>query len=380
MKVTRREVGRLDAPERTPQGFLKAPAHLTRAGVFVYYNADGSERREWRPLKEVMDAGSLATLISSPVTDRHPPEMVTLDNRGKYDRGNVGENILRDGGKVAASLYVKDGKLISAVERGDRREVSCGYTCDVAMTPGVVPAGEPDEGQKYDAVQSGIVYNHVAVVPQGRAGSARIHLDAAGDAVFPHFDNEDKHMKIEVIDGVEYTVGTDAHTAAVKRRADAEKARKDAADALQAKADKAEADLAEAKKRIDGLPAELEKKAKERADLLGHAREILGEEYVVEGKTDAVIKLDIAKHANPSLKFDGKSEAYVEPLFEAAVASRKSGERNDGIDDLRRMRADAGAQDSISDDEFPNPHLARLDMVDRLRNPNKADDSAAAQE
>ena len=75
------EVSRLDTVEKTPQGFLKAPAHLTRAGVFVYHNPDGTERREWRPTSEIMRADSLATLISAPVTDGHPPEMVTLADR-----------------------------------------------------------------------------------------------------------------------------------------------------------------------------------------------------------------------------------------------------------------------------------------------------------
>jgi hypothetical protein len=37
--VIRLDTVRLDAPKRTPQGGLAAPAYLTRAGVFVYKKA-----------------------------------------------------------------------------------------------------------------------------------------------------------------------------------------------------------------------------------------------------------------------------------------------------------------------------------------------------
>ena len=340
MKVTRLEVIRLDATERTPQGFLKAPAHLTRSGVLIYYNADGSERREYRPADEVMRADSLASLIAAPVTDRHPPEMVTPENRRKYDMGHVGENIVRDGGKVAATIYVKDARLISAIERSDVREVSCGYECKLDITAGVVPAGEPDAGQKYDAVQRSIVYNHLAVVPRGRAGNARIHLDAAGHAVFPHFDNEDDNMKIEVIDGVEYTVGSDAHKAAVIRRDETAKKAKADADALQAKADKAEADAKALQKKLDELPAKIATDLKARTDLEAGAAKVLGAEFKFDGLKDAEIRREVAKKANESLKLDGKSDDYVTALYERAVAEAGEERADESADDLARVRAD----------------------------------------
>lgn len=352
MKVSRLDSGRIDAAERTQQGFLKAPAYLTRAGVFTYTNADGSQRREWRSMAEVMRADSLASLISAPVTDKHPAEMVTAENRSKYDRGNLGDNIIRDGGKVAATMYIKDSRLISAVERGDMRETSCGYNCETTDGVGVVPAGEPDAGQRYDAVQSDIVYNHVAVVPMGRAGSSiGLRLDAAGNSVVPPVEghsNEDKMTK-ERIDGIEYDVGTDAHRAACARRDEADKAHateltalKAERDRQQARADKADADALKAAEQLKAATdvRHLDALATARASLLSGALAVLGTDVKLDGKSDAEIKREVAIKANPTLKLDGKSEAYVEALFDAAIL-RGTEARNDGLDGLAKVRLDA---------------------------------------
>ena len=57
--VIRYDIGELSAVERTDQGFLRAPAKITRTGVFNYRKADGSIRRELRTPAEVFTSGSL---------------------------------------------------------------------------------------------------------------------------------------------------------------------------------------------------------------------------------------------------------------------------------------------------------------------------------
>lgn len=346
MKVTRLDAGRLDAPTRTPQGGLRAPAYLTRTGVFVYQNEDGTERREYRPADEVFKADSLATLPGVPVTKLHPTEMVRSDNFKKYAAGHVGDNVVRDGEKVAATVYVQDGELVAAIERGDMREVSCGYSCELDETPGVTPAGE-----KYDAVQRAISYNHLAVVPVGRAGSeVRLRLDAAKNVLPPSSGQQEQPMHKERIDGVDYEVGTDAHKAACARRDEAEKIRKDAADKLQAKCDSLEADLSKAKQDLAEMPAKITEQAKSRASLEVGAKKVLGEAAKFDGLSDAELRLQVAKKANPSLKFDGKSEAYVEALHDQAieragaeteVAPLRQVEHNDEATQTSRVDADA---------------------------------------
>lgn len=319
----------MDAPRRTPQGFLVAPASLTRAGVFTYYNADGTPRREYRPTSEVFNADSLKTLVSAPVTDLHPPVMVDASNRSQYDKGNVGDNIVRDGQRVSATIYVKDGKLIASIERGDGEEISCGYLCDLEQTAGVVPEGEPDAGQHFDAIQRNISYNHAAILPRGRAGSSvRLHLDAAGDAVFPLITRE-QPMHKERINGVDYDVGTPAHADAVSRRDAAEKQRNDAADALQKEHEqlKARADMAEGDaKKLAAEVAELKKPERmdaavaARVALVDRARKLAGDsEFKADGLTETQIRVAALALARPDVKLDGKSDEYVSAAFDLAT-------------------------------------------------------------
>lgn len=60
-------------------------------------------------------------------------------------------------------LWARDG--IDAVESEEQKELSCAYHYRADMTPGSY------EGQSYDGVMRDIVFNHVALVEEGRAGA-----------------------------------------------------------------------------------------------------------------------------------------------------------------------------------------------------------------
>jgi hypothetical protein len=136
MLVERLDFGRLGKAERTPSGGVKVPANLTRIGVFSYSLPDGSVRRELRHPDEVFAADSLATLAGAPVTDLHPSKPVRPSNWRKLSIGHVGESVERDDKFVSAPLMIQDAEAIAAVERADRKEISCGYVCDLDATPG----------------------------------------------------------------------------------------------------------------------------------------------------------------------------------------------------------------------------------------------------
>ena len=55
--------------KRTPQGFLRVNARLSRVGIFDYQST-----REYRSPEEVFRSDSLESLKGAPVTDRHPSE------------------------------------------------------------------------------------------------------------------------------------------------------------------------------------------------------------------------------------------------------------------------------------------------------------------
>lgn len=175
--VHRYDQATLSKPEKTVEGFLKADAFLTRAGLFEYPTPNG-KRVEFRPETAVFDSASLETLKMKPVTDEHPVEngqrvLVTTDNIGPLTKGNLGENIERVGNNVRARILVTDSEMIAAV-LGGRNQLSCGYLCTLKFDGGTF------DGKRYDAIQSDIVYNHIAIVRQGRAGpDVAMRIDSA---------------------------------------------------------------------------------------------------------------------------------------------------------------------------------------------------------
>src|SRR5688500_17320120 len=77
-KVVRRwDVGELSRAERTPDGFLRTQGRITKAGIFEYIQPDGKRRREFRPPEEVFSAKALKSFRAAPLTNGHPPEMLT---------------------------------------------------------------------------------------------------------------------------------------------------------------------------------------------------------------------------------------------------------------------------------------------------------------
>lgn len=311
---------------KTGAGGLVLDAALTRTGIFTYIGHGGKEIRELRPEAEVFRADSIASLRDLPVTDRHPPRAVTPQNARQYRRGHVSGEAKREDSKISAQLVLDDAELIAAVERRDRTEVSCGYTCDTDETPGVF------EGKAYDRVQKNIVYNHVAIVERGRAGSeVRLRLDAAGDAEIDEAPTapaqKAPNMKTIRIDGVDYPLNTpaeiDAMTAAHAR---VEKARSDEAakvakeretqtaraDAAEEKVKKLESDLAAAND-----PKRLDEAVSTRSAIVETAIRALGEDFKADGlSNDEIMRKTIAKAA-PSAVIEGKSADYVRARFDA---------------------------------------------------------------
>ena len=318
-------------PVKTPQGFLKVSANVSRTGVFKYYNFDGSVRRELRLPEEVFNERALSTLSSAPITFGHPSEkganvLVNSKNSKKYSVGMLGEQIHTDDKFIAASLIITDADVIDAVEKGHRREVSLGYTCDLEMSSGSW------NGESYDAIQRNIVYNHAAIVSKGRAGSeVAIRMDSGAMTEYPETTypetTEVKKMDTQQIkvDGIDFDLPKsaaqaiemsfskkDAEIAALKADFENTKGQLDAAKQELSLAQKARADAED--------PANLQKAIAARVDLVAKAQKILGSEDLTQ-LSDRQIKEKAISHKNPEMKFDALSDDYVNGRFDMVVES-----------------------------------------------------------
>ncbi|QJD54310.1 putative capsid protein [Aminobacter phage Erebus] len=154
----------------TTEGYLVADAFAVRTGIQRYAGYEVGKPElpfvdVYRPEAEVFSAAALQSFSHVPVTNNHPAVAVTADNWKDFAVGEASTEVLRDGSKMKIPLILKDKSAISDVQNG-KRELSAGYTCELAFED-----GETADGVKYQAVQRNIRANHIAVVDRGRAGA-----------------------------------------------------------------------------------------------------------------------------------------------------------------------------------------------------------------
>ena len=345
------------AATKTAEGFIRDTPVVGRTGILLYRNADGTERREYRPPEEAFKADSLASLMGKPITIGHKA-FVTAGNAAQVAPvGSVLSAGRQDGNNIVADIviYNLDTKA---------RELSCGYTLDLDETPGTTP-----EGEHYDAIQRNIVYNHLAICNRGRAGVARLNMDGS-QVVDEENPKEDKKMaemtKVRLDSGIEYDCAPEVKVAIEKMRKDSADAKK-AYDTLQAKFDALDAEL---KKEKEGRKADAEK-AKANFDEAIKARvELLkvAEAHKVvnaDSMTDTEIKTAVIKAVRgDAINLDGKSADYIEAAYDMAKADVKQHE--DGMAEQRKATQthDDGAQNNDAADD-PEAAYAKLIEAER---------------
>ena len=285
-------IGKIDSLKRTPQGGLDLRANLTRTGIFIYRQPDGTVRREYRPEAEVFKGDSLESLRGAPLTVGHPG-LVRPDNWRNVTVGHVADDVKQDGKFVASRVRVQEAGAVKAVEAKALMELSCGYTCDVEMGAGTTP-----DGEHFDAIQRNIHYNHVSLLPEGggRAGSdVALRMDGCDSAYASYMPTvEELQKQLDTANG---------ELAGYKTRADA------------------------AEKKLAETPAiNIDALVTDRLALVQDAKVVLGDEV----KFDGVAELDVIKQvcakAFPEVKLDGKSEDYLRGLFVAGVKTHRDGQ------------------------------------------------------
>ena len=169
------KVYRFDAMELSPayftkEGYLMDRPILTTTGIFEYHNDDGSIRRELRLPGEVFDPESLASYKGKPIVITHDAGKIDKDNVDQTEIGTILSDGYRDGNNVRAEIVIHD---TDAMKASGLKELSLGYTQTLVMQPGEY------NGEHYDAIQTNIRVNHLALVGAARAGdTARLNIDS----------------------------------------------------------------------------------------------------------------------------------------------------------------------------------------------------------
>lgn len=155
------------------QGFLHDTPIVTSTGIFEYVLPDGKVRRELRLPEHVFDAESLASYEGKPVIISH--------DAGSIDKNNVMDEIVgtilskgyQDDDNVRCKIVIHDIDTVKSIKD---RELSLGYSLDLIEEPGEW------NGEPYDAIQTNIRINHLAIVKNARAGD-QAHLNLDGKKV-----------------------------------------------------------------------------------------------------------------------------------------------------------------------------------------------------
>lgn len=154
-------------------GFFHDTPIVTSTGIFEYALPDGGVRRELRLPEYVFEKKSLESYVGRPIIITHNAGEVTKDNVKDEIVGTILSEGFRDGNDVRCKVIIHD---MNSVKKIPYRELSLGYNLDLIEESGVW------EGQKYDAIQTNIRINHLAIVDSARAGEqAHLNLDGKSE-------------------------------------------------------------------------------------------------------------------------------------------------------------------------------------------------------
>lgn len=343
-------------------GFLVDRPIVARIGLQVYKTPFG-ERREFRPASEVFKADSLETFSGKPVTLGHVT--VTPENAKDVVVGACAGAGIPNGIGVEVPLSIYDKRAIQNAQEKKAAELSVGYTSIDIDKPGWgnnatgeyffdedMPEGwkaDSEDWVRFDAVQTNISVNHIAMVFRGRAGIAKLNLDSDQD--FPYdmdelSNKEDQIMTVKIkLDGaVEFDVPKEVAAFIDSVKADA-KAAHEKADGLEAERDALQA-------KVDGIPAEIQAAVeKAKADEKEHAAlvAIAVEAGVKADGLDAKgIKVAYVK-AVTGADVAEKSDAYIDAAFDIAKESDKMAAQRTAI------KGDAAKEKQDGEDKPLNP-------------------------
>ena len=338
----------------TEDGFLVAEPRVARTGIQLYKGVEvGAPHmdvvRVYRPETEVFHKKAMASLAHKPITLEHPDTRVDSSNWKELGVGKSDGDVARDGDYIRVPLMLMDSHAIMAAQSG-KSQLSVGYGAKLKWGDGITPDGEP-----YDAMQTEIRANHIALVSTARGGNKLRIGDGTGKGSTDHHDQQRRRPMIErtlTIDGVNITLEDkdgqilERHLTALQKRLNDQE---EAISGLESKIEDAETALAEAKKESstkDGqivalnqkvedsklTPDKLDKALNLRMEVVDRATTFFGDaaKYAWQGKADQQIRRDVVA----ARLGDAKAKLMNDDAIEGAFLSITETEAQDGFQRL----------------------------------------------
>ena len=174
---------------------------MTKIGVFPYLGRQISPELEpdriyqvLRPKEELTRPETLESLKLIPLINDHTmlgtaPGMTPADDVGV--EGTTGTNVKTSGRLITNDLKCYTENIKDLISSG-KKDLSMGYRCRYELSEGEF------EGQHYDAIQRDIIFNHIALVDEGRMGSdVRVMDSFTFDSIKELTQNKENKMADE---------------------------------------------------------------------------------------------------------------------------------------------------------------------------------------
>lgn len=292
--------------EKTEDGFLRVTARVLAERVMPYGAAELSslpEHLQSEPIinmvvtRDTMSTGdALRTLEGAQVV---APEhiWVTPDNAG-VSKGHAAGAARIDGPYTVIDLVITDPDTIAKIEAGEIGEISAGYHAESVFEDGDF------DGQPYQAKQTQLRYNHIAIIPygEGRAGQDVRIINHKQSQVKEGGDKMSVRIKLA---NTGKFVNVDEETAA----------------ALESEQSASEAKTEEVKaeggKKLEELMKEVEELNAQIAELTASSEEAKGELSVYKEKLDELLSDEAAEAQAMSMAEEsGEADTIIENMVE----------------------------------------------------------------
>lgn len=303
--------------QKTSQGFLRFKSRFARTGIQEY---SAQQLRGWGvPINDGVPNDAIVRVYRDPEHVFNKDSMKSFENVPITNghRGTVSPSNFKDltiGMSLSPVVKDEDGRhldvdILLAAEDGIRayksgvKQLSGGYSSTIKLTGGITDAGEP-----YDMSQEGISANHIALVPRGRAGTARLldMRDSTEDDMDPK--EELGKMKQQLEDAMNEIKTLKSERDELKGKVDTLESEKLTEDQLAEKIAAGVADAREAEKTREAV--------------ITRARLFAPKLKVSDSMSNKDIMVEAIKSRDPSVDISDASEGYIRGRFDALEAPK----------------------------------------------------------
>lgn len=340
--------------DETTEGFLKVTGYISEADKVMEYVDWWNETvtREIIPIEELEKV--IPQTNGLIMTDLHPWEFIDAKNAKEYIRGYVTNVYGIEENKLKVDLLVIDSDLINDIRSGKKNQFSIGYWCEMLKESGYTASGE-----SYDYKQVNLTLNHVALVPQGRAGEevGVITMNSKDENIsyqkgmYKKQNTRGGKMAIKY-NGKEMEAH-ELHTELILRDSQLT-AVKNEKGTLEGKLAAKEVELQEANTKLNGFEERIKNEVAAKINAISEVSKLTGEnpEELVKLNT-MELKKKVINKAFSSINLENKEDSYINGVYEASVVKLNSSlpvttegegkkEKENGMDKLKKAVENMG--------------------------------------